>query len=168
MRNYNLASVFDVEAWTKGVVVDATALEVVNGFAVISVDSDRVYASRRGEGAEREVRGLIVVRIASIFQIFACANVLQGESFAINIVDVPHSTVLHVLAIAFRQSEDETAPACLDGLRIQITWFAPDVILLVVRGDESQQVATSHRALLQFEEIAGVAVVEGGGIVFVA
>ena len=61
-----------------------------------------------GEGAEGEIGGLVVVRIAGIFQILARTDVLQGESLAVRIVDIPDGTVLKVLAVAFCQAEDET------------------------------------------------------------
>ena len=99
-------------------------------------------ASGRGEGAEGEVGGIVVVRIACVFQVFACADVLQAESLAFDIVDVPHGTVLHVLAVALAESEDETAPACFQRLRIQIAGLTPDIIGLVVGSNEPQQVAT--------------------------
>ena len=91
-----------------------------------------------GEGAEGEIGGLVVVRIAGIFQILARTDVLQGESLAVRVVDIPNSTVFKVLAVAFRQAEDETAPARFQRLGIQIAWLAPDVVLLIVGGDEPQ------------------------------
>lgn len=150
--DHNLVSVFDIEAWARG--CDLATLKIEPLFTIRFFTFHSLDARRRGEGAEGEVGGIVVVRIAGVFQVFACADVFQGESLAVDIVDVPHGAVFHVLAIAFCESEDETAPACLYGLRIQVAGLAPDVVGLSVGRDESQQVAARHRALLQTEEIA--------------
>ena len=135
LSDHNLAAVFDVEAWAKG--RNLATLKIEPLFTIRFFTFHFQDASGRGEGAEGEVGGIVVVRIACVFQVFACADVLQAESLAFDIVDVPHGTGLHVLAVALSESEDETAPACLYGLRIQITGLAPDVVWLGVGRDEA-------------------------------
>ena len=164
---HNLSPVLDVDPRTEGAFVDATPKEVVEDAIVRLGNLDIVDGGGGGEGAEGEIGGLVVVRIAGIFQILARTDVLQGESLTVRVIDIPDGTVLKVLTVAFRQAEDETAPARLQRLCIQIARLAPDVIFLIVGGDEPQKVSASYIALLQAEEIAGVVVVEGCGIVLV-
>ena len=135
---HDLTPVFDVDPRTEGAFVDATPKEVVEDAIVRLGNLDIVDGGGGGEGAEGEIGGLVVVCIAGIFQILARADVLQGESLAVRIVDIPDGTVLKVLAVAFGQAEDETAPARLQRLGIQIARLAPDVIFLIVGGDEPQ------------------------------
>ena len=135
---HDLTPVFDIDPRTESAFVDAMAKEVVEDAIVRLGNLDIVDGGSGGEGAEGEIGGLVVVRIAGIFQIFSCTDVLQGESLAVDIVDIPNGTVLKVLAVAFRQAEDETAPARLQRLGIQIARLAPDVVLLIVGSDEPQ------------------------------
>ena len=86
-----------------------------------------------------------MVGIPCVLQKLACANVFQGKSLAFDIVDGPYGTVLEVLAVAFGQSEDETAPACRQRLGIQIAWLAPDVVLLIIGGDEPADCAYGQK-----------------------
>ena len=99
---------------------------------------DIVDGGGGGEGTEGEIGGLVEARIAGIFQILARTDVLQGESLAVNVVDIPDGTVLKVLAVAICQPKDETAPARFQRLCIQIARLAPDVVLLIVGGDKPE------------------------------
>ena len=135
---HDLTPVLDINSRTEGAFVDATAHKVVEGAMVRLGNLDIVDGGSGGEGAEGEIGGLVVVRIAGIFQIFSCTDVLQGESLAVDIVDIPDGTVLKVLAVAICQAEDETAPARLQRLGIQIARLAPDVVLLIVGGDKPE------------------------------
>ena len=166
--NHDLAAVFDIYAWARAGVVDATARQIVDSTAAVLADNDGRDCRRCAEDTEGEIGRLVVVRIPCIFQILASTDILQGEALAVGVIDVPNGSVLHILAVTLGQSEDETAPACLQRLRIQIAGLAPDAVFLAVGGDEPQQVGTRHLALLQLEEISGVGIVEGGGVVLIA
>ena len=116
--NDDFLFVLDIYAWAQAVLVDKTAIEVVDPVipaVVILTDVLDCCGVRHLYGAEGEVGGIVIFCGSRILEIFACTDGPQCPALAFHILNVPDSTVGDVETSLVVQAVDETAIAS-DGL----------------------------------------------------
>ena len=91
-------------------------------------------------------------------QILARADIPEGKALALDILDVPYSTLGEVLSILSVHSADEAAIA-IHVLRVQEAEVASEHIIVALGSDETKAEATTR--FRQFEEIAGIELGKG-------
>ena len=112
--NDDFLVVSDIDAWAEMLLVHTAAIEVVDGavFAAVGLTNDLDgCCGVLLQGAEGEVGGFVVFGGCSIFEVLACSDVPQRPALALDILDVPDSTIGDIIASLFVQAVDKTAVA---------------------------------------------------------